>query len=134
MDITFRDQQSGKKSGKKAGKQSGQQARQQAGKQGSITLDGNLTVSQAEGLRTLLIKAIIDAEQVHVDFGTVTDVDLSCIQLLCSAHRSASRMKRRFSLSGDWPEPFKKIVEEAGYSRLAGCHLDVDHSCLWVRG
>ncbi len=114
MDITFRDQQSGK--------------------QGTITLDGNLTVAQAEGLRTLLIKALIDAERVRVDFGTVTDVDLSCIQLLCSAHRSAGRMKRSFSLSGDWPEPFKKIVEEAGYSRLAGCRLDVGHSCLWVRG
>jgi ABC-type transporter Mla MlaB component len=122
MDITFRDQKSGKKSAK------------QSGKQGNITLDGNLTVGQAEGLRILLIKALIDAEQVRVDFGTVTDVDLSCIQLLCSAHRSASRMKRSITLSGDWPEPFKKIVEEAGYSRLAGCHLDVDHSCLWVRG
>ncbi len=114
MDITFRDQQSGK--------------------QANITLDGNLTVGQAEGLRTLLIKALIDAEEVRVDFGTVTDVDLSCLQLLCSAHRSASRMKRSISLSGDWPELFKQIVEEAGYSRLAGCRLDVDHSCLWVRG
>jgi ABC-type transporter Mla MlaB component len=114
MDITFRDQQSGK--------------------QGNIILDGNLTVGQAEGLRILLIKALIDAEQVRVDFGTVTDVDLSCIQLLCSAHRSATRMKRSVSLSGDWPEPFKKIVEEAGYSRLSGCRLDADNSCLWVRG
>ncbi|HSQ78774.1 MAG TPA: STAS domain-containing protein [Nitrospirota bacterium] len=113
MDLTFRDQQSGK--------------------QGNITLDGNLTVSQAGEVRMLLIKALIDAEQVRVDFGSVTDIDLSCLQLLCSAHRSASRMKKSVSLSDDWPELFKKTVEEAGYSRLAGCHLDVDHSCLWVR-
>ena len=126
MNITFRGQKSGKKSAKQTGKQSG--------KQGNVTLDGNLTVGQAEGLRILLIKALIDAEQVRVDFGTVTDVDLSCLQLLCSAHRSAGRMKRSISLSGDWPELFKKIVEEAGYSRLSGCHLDVNHNCLWVRG
>lgn len=113
MDITLRDQQSGK--------------------QGNITLDGNLTVGQAEGLRMLLIKALIDADHIHVDFGTVTDVDLSCIQLLCSAHRSATRMKRNISLSGDWPELFQKIVEAAGYSRHAGCRLDADNSCLWVR-
>ena len=112
MDITFRDQQ--------------------AGKQGNVTLDGNLTVGQAEGLRMLLIKALIGADQIRVDFGTVTDVDLSCIQLLCSAHRSAARMKRNVALSGDWPELFKKIVEEAGYSRHSGCRLDVDSSCLWV--
>jgi anti-anti-sigma regulatory factor len=113
MIITFRDQGSGK--------------------QGNITLDGNLTVGQAEELRRFLIKAIIDAQQVRLDFGTVTDVDLSCLQLLCSAHRSASRMKKSISLSGDWPEVFKNTVEEAGYSRLTGCRLDVDHSCLWVK-
>ena len=113
MDITFRDQQSGK--------------------QGHITLDGNLTVVQAEELRSLLIKAIIDAEQVCLDFGTVADVDLSCLQLLCSAHRSASRMKKSVSLSADWPEVFKKTVEEAGYSRSTGCRLDIDHTCLWVK-
>jgi anti-anti-sigma regulatory factor len=113
MEITFHDQESGK--------------------QGNIKLDGNLTVGQADELRGLLIKALIDAEQVRMDFGTVTDVDLSCIQLLCSAHRSASRMKKSISLSGDWPEVFKKTVEEAGFSRLTGCRLDVDHSCLWVR-
>jgi anti-anti-sigma regulatory factor len=113
MNITFRDQKSGK--------------------QGSITLDGNLTVNRAEELRMLLIKVLVGADRVHVDFGSVTDVDLSCLQLLCSAHRSASRMKRRLSLSGDWPEPFRQAVEDAGYMRLAGCHLDTDHSCLWIR-
>lgn len=107
--------------------------REQSGKQGNITLDGNLTVGQAEGLRMLLIKALIDADAIRVDFGAVTDVDLSCIQLLCSAHRSATRMKRNVSLSGDWPELLKKIVEEAGYARHNGCCLDVDNSCLWVR-
>jgi anti-anti-sigma regulatory factor len=106
---------------------------QESGKQGNIKLDGNLTVGQAEELRSLLIKAIIDAEEVHLDFGTVTDVDLSCLQLLCSAHRSASRMKKRVSLSDDWPEVFKKTVEEAGYSRNTGCRLDIDHTCLWVK-
>ncbi len=113
MEITFRDQESGK--------------------QGNITLDGNLTVGRSEELRSLLIKAIIDADRVCLDFGTVTDVDLSCLQLLCSAHRSASRMNKSVFLSGDWPEVFKKTVEEAGYARLSGCRLDVSHSCLWVK-
>ena len=106
---------------------------QQSGKQGNLTLDGNLTVNQAEELRMLLIKALIDAEHVQVDFGPVSEVDLSCLQLLCSAHRSAGRMKRRLSLSGRWPEPFEKTVKEAGYTRLTGCRFDVDHNCLWVK-
>lgn len=106
---------------------------QQLGKQGNITLDGNLTVNRAEELRMLLIKALIDADHVQVDFGPVTEVDLSCLQLLCSAHRSAGRMKRRLSLSGGWPEPFQKTLEEAGYARLSGCRFDTEHTCLWVK-
>ncbi len=104
-----------------------------SGKQGIVTLDGNLTVNQAEELRMLLIKTLIDADHVRVEFGSVTDVDLTCLQLLCSAHRSASRMKRRLSISGDWPALFKQAVERAGYARHTGCRMDSDNSCLWLK-
>ncbi len=106
---------------------------QQSGKQGTITLDGELIVNRAEELRMLLIKALIDADRVQVDFGAVNDTDLSCLQLLCSAHRSAGRMKRSLTLAGNWPAPFNKTVQTAGFSRLTGCRLDADHSCLWVK-
>ncbi len=106
---------------------------QSTGKQAEVTLDGDLTVNRAEEIRMLFIKALIDADRVVVNFGSVADADLSCLQLLCSAHRSASRMNRRLMLSGDWPEAFKKAVDAAGYLRHTGCHLDVDKSCLWVR-
>ncbi len=113
MDITFHERQSGK--------------------QGVVTLDGSLTLTHAEELRMLLIKALIDAEDVQVGFKSVADTDLSCLQVLCSAHRSACRMNRQLSLSGDWPRSFKQAVEDAGYARLAGCRLDVAHSCLWAK-
>ncbi len=105
----------------------------QNGKQGTITLDGDLTVQRAEELRMLLIRGIIDADRVQVDFGPVTDADLSCLQLLCSAHRSAGRMQKDVSLSGAWPAAFTRVVDEAGYARLSGCKLDVNHTCLWVK-
>ncbi len=106
---------------------------QPSGREATITLEGELTVHHAEEFRMLLIKALIDAEHVHVEFGRVADTDLSCLQLLCSAHRSAGRMKRSLSLTGIWPEAFAKAVRDAGYARLTGCRLDVDHSCLWVK-
>jgi anti-anti-sigma regulatory factor len=104
-----------------------------AGNQGIVKLEGSLTVSQAEELRMRLIKTIIDVDQVRVEFGSVSEVDLSCLQLLCSAHRSATRMSKRLFLSKNWPEPFKKAVEDSGYSRHTGCRLDSDRSCLWVK-
>ncbi len=103
------------------------------GSEGTVTLEGNLTVDRAEEMRMLFIKALIDADRVTVRIGKVTDVDLSCLQLLCSAHRSAARMNRHLVFDGDWPDPFRQAVLDAGYSRLTGCRLDKDNSCLWTR-
>ncbi len=106
---------------------------QQSGNEITLTLDGDLTLNHAEELRTFLIKAIIDSNRIFVQLGDVADVDLSCLQLLCSAHRSAARMNRHVSFSGKWPDRFKQAVRDAGYTRLTGCSLDADHSCLWTR-
>jgi anti-anti-sigma regulatory factor len=106
---------------------------QQSGNQGNVTLEGSLAVGQAEELRMLLIKALIDADQVNVDFGTVTDIDLSCLQLLCSAHRSAVRMNKRLVFSSGTPAEFRQAVVEAGYARSTGCRLDRNNSCLWTK-
>ncbi len=98
-----------------------------------MTLDGDLTLSQAGELRTLLIKALINADRVVLEFGSVTDIDLSALQLLCSAHRSAVRLNKQLIFSGEWPGLFKQAVSDAGYARFAGCHLDRENSCLWMR-
>ena len=81
----------------------------------------------------ILIKAIINVDQLTLEFGDVHEVDLSCLQLLCSVHRSAVRMNKRVAFSGQHPEVFDKVVREAGYTRTTGCHLDCFGSCLWVK-
>ncbi len=105
----------------------------EANNQGTLKLDGNLTLAQAEELRMLLIKAVINVDQVTLEFGNVHEVDLSCLQLLCSAHRSAVRMNKRVAFAGRRPEAFNKVVRDAGYARSTGCHLDCFGSCLWVQ-
>ncbi len=106
---------------------------QESGTQGTLTLDGDLTLAQAEELRMLLIKSIINVDELTLEFGDVRDVDLSCLQLLCSVHRSAVRMNKRVAFSGSRPEAFDKVMRDAGYVRSMGCHLDCFGSCLWVK-
>ncbi len=102
------------------------------GNRGIITLDGDLTLADAKTFRTHLIKALIDSDEVTVRFGDVAAVDLSCIQLLCSAHRSAVRLNKRLALQPGWPERFQQVAQDAGFSRSAGCRLDMQNSCLWT--
>lgn len=102
------------------------------GNKGVITIDGDATLQEAEDLRRVLIKALVDADEVSLNMEKVQKVDLSCLQLLCSAHRSATRFTKKLAFSGRLPQALKNAVEVSGFSRVTGCRLDCDKSCLWM--
>lgn len=104
------------------------------GNTGIITLEGELTLPHAEELRSILIKALIDTNDVSIAMKNVEDVDLSCLQLLCSANRSAARLKKQIAFTGSPPELFSELVEASGFARITGCKLDCGKSCLWAAG
>jgi ABC-type transporter Mla MlaB component len=105
---------------------------QEENNSGTLTLDGDLTLSQAEELRMLLIKAIINVDKLFLALGDIGEIDLSCLQLLCSAHRSAIRMNKTIAFAGAWTEPFRKAIQQSGYARTVGCNLDCSGSCIWM--
>ena len=102
------------------------------GDKGVITLDGDLTISNAEELRKVLMKSLLEAEDVSIEMENLQNMDLSCLQLLCSAHRSAVRFKKRLCIRGVRPGTFNDLVAAAGFARSSGCRLDTDKSCLWA--
>ncbi len=105
----------------------------EANNRGTLVLDGDVTLAEAEELRMQLIKAIINVDELWLEFGTPGQVDLAALQLLCSAHRSAIRMNKKVGFTGAWPEPFRKAVHDAGFERSVGCSLDCFNTCIWVR-
>ena len=91
-----------------------------AGTQAVIILEDALTLRHADEIRQVLMKALVDADEIAITFRNVTDVDLSCLQLLCSAHRSAVRFNKRLKFAGSAPPLFRRSMEAAGYPRLTG--------------
>jgi ABC-type transporter Mla MlaB component len=98
-----------------------------------LTIEGELTIAHAAELRTILIKSLESADTVQLRLESVKDVDLSCLQLLCAAHRSALISNKNLTLGSRGSEAFRQAVENAGYSRHLGCDLDISESCLWIR-
>ncbi len=98
----------------------------------AVTLEGELTLPRVEELKSAFLKALVKGDTVSIRFGTVQDVDLSCLQMLCSAHRSAVRMKKKVSVIGTLPKIVRDAAEAAGYMRLKGCNLDFENNCLWI--
>ena len=100
-----------------------------------VRLTGELTVGCAAELKALLRKSLQGSSgQVRIQLEDLTAVDLSCLQLLCSAHRTASAMNRQLRLVGERPALFCQTMRAAGFTRQRGCGLTPNTDCLWSGG
>jgi anti-anti-sigma regulatory factor len=104
-----------------------------SGKTAVVMVGGKLSIDRAAELREIFAKALDESEQVVVEFGECKAMDLSFLQLICSAHRSAVQAGRTLKLGDTLPALWAETAETAGYFRLKGCDLDRDCSCLWIR-
>ena len=99
-----------------------------------LSVSGEWTVEHASRLKGVLMDVLNSSDRVVLDLERITAADLSCLQLLCSAHRTSLNAGKNLSLSTMHPEAFKKAAREAGYARTLGCHGDPRGSCLWLGG
>jgi ABC-type transporter Mla MlaB component len=96
-----------------------------------VTIAGELTISFAEELKKMLLEALGSADEVSLKIEELGAVDLACLQVLCSAHRSAVRSGKTLMFSMPPPPLFRAVVADAGYARLTECSMSQDKSCLW---
>ncbi|MFA5073267.1 MAG: STAS domain-containing protein [Nitrospirota bacterium] len=100
-------------------------------KKGILTLSGTMTVCDAENLKATLLKALKTADQIVLDCNKLEEVDLACIQVFCSAHRTALMQEKHLGFQNELPNAFGKSAEEVGFIRSIGCSFDREHTCLW---
>ena len=101
---------------------------------GELTLGGSLTIENASVIRKKLIAALIKEDALKVCIDADAAVDISFLQLLCSAHRTASKLGKAFTLGRAVSGNFLNAVESAGYFRKRGCARDREAACLWTGG
>ncbi len=97
-----------------------------------LKLKGSWTIERTDELKHALLEALNGSEGIVIELEGLTDLDLSSIQLLCSAHRTSLRLGKRLALHEQKSEALKRIVRDAGFDRTIGCHKDPDKSCLWA--
>ena len=93
---------------------------EQPGVVGVLSAEGELTIQHASEMRTALLNALESVGHVRLNFEKVTEIDLSCLQLLCSAHLTSTRTHKQLTLYS-CSEPFKQVVREAGYFYAKNC-------------
>lgn len=99
---------------------------------GKLILTGDLTVSHVAETRGQIAGALQKVKVLTVDCGQAPQADLSLLQLLCSAHRTAIKLNKTFELTKDSPAALQKAIDDNGYRRSTGCVLDDTKTCLWI--
>ena len=81
---------------------------------------------------TASVRSLDGTKYIVLNLEQVAEIDLSCLQLLCSAHQTFMRSNKKVALSGLCSGTFQKTVADAGYSSRKGCIMDTDENCLFV--
>jgi len=99
-----------------------------------LKLSGSVTIAQAGELRDALKDALKDCSELRVDLTDITEIDLTGLQLLDSAHGSASSAGKHFGVECGNNQAFLETVAAAGFQRHVGCKKDTNGTCIWVGG
>lgn len=105
---------------------------EQSGNRCVISFEGAVTVEAAGQLREVLIHALGDNPEVEMNFEEATDADLSCLQLICSAHRTAVKQEKLLTVTPGDSVVLLDAATRGGFIRHTGCSLDIQKNCLWT--
>lgn len=102
-----------------------------SGDAGTLTLRESLTIEDAARLKEALVDALLVSTHLAVDVAAIDAIDLCCLQVLCSAHRTAASRDKTLTIlnPGDC---FRQAVRETGYLRHMGCKETGSRPCLWA--
>jgi len=85
-------------------------------KNSNLTLKSDITIQISSELKEKLIKALDNSDNININLENVSNIDLSCLQLLCSAHDTALKENKTFKIEGNCPENVKNTIKLSGYS------------------
>src|ERR1051325_6896083 len=80
----------------------------------TVCADGIVSIDTAGALRDALLAELRTGTAVVLDLSAVQDIDLSGLQLICSAHRSWIANDSVLELRGI-PEKVRQVAGAAGY-------------------
>lgn len=95
----------------------------------AVNIKGDITLDDAHELHRFLLGSLAGRESIRINLGDVDLLDLSALQLLCSACRSATFGGKGFEISGREGALERSIIR-AGFDRVSGCKASPRDICL----
>lgn len=102
-------------------------------KNGLTTLkcQGELTIAQIADFKKAITDIMPGSKEVIVDLSKIADMDISCLQLLCSANRSFEKNKTKLTRKGNLTDIAQQTLSDSGYDIGEGCPEAPCENCFW---
>jgi anti-anti-sigma regulatory factor len=98
-----------------------------------VRAEGTLSIQDASGLRECLLEALSSSETLLIDLSGVQSIDLACLQIFCSAHKTYSQAQKVIRITGDLPEGVVRSLSSITIVPEA-CDKEPHGPCLWATG
>ncbi len=99
---------------------------------GTLSIACRLTIEKSEELKAILIKALGSVKTLLIDAKRLRGIDVSCIQLFCSAARSFQEEKKKISIKSIHSSThLKKVLIDSGFAGDRCISEDFCKNCLW---
>lgn len=104
------------------------------GTSSTVTISGALNIEAAAELHKTLVEAMAEAPQVMLDLRLLEEMDMSILQTVCSACKTAASRKQGFLFTGELPVCMTTLNSGIGAYQGASCKQNNDEPCIWLGG
>lgn len=108
----------------------------QSREDGTIVISSGerLTLENAADTTKCISEALAASPRVAVEFAATVEVDLTALQILCSACKTAAAEGKSLTHQGADMESWRQLIVSAGAERLAPCRHNNNNPCIWFGG
>ena len=99
-----------------------------------ITSGDRLTIETAAEFSRIFREAFETSNNVAIEFDPAVAIDITGVQILCSACRSAARSGKALTFHGPRPQALTSIIASIGAERHSVCKDNNDSTCIWFGG
>ena len=99
-----------------------------------ITSGERLTIDHAGAFSLRMREALLAAQRVEVEFAAECAVDITTLQTLCSACKTAAAAGKSVVCHGSGPLSLGQLIAAAGAQRPGPCRHNNGNPCPWFGG
>lgn len=101
----------------------------------TVVLGGTLSIETSGELHRILTESLDESAQIMLDFSAVENIDITSMQVICAACKTAAEMGRGYDCeSGSIPDCIASFGSSIGGPQGLPCSQNNNKPCLWYGG